>query len=66
MLSPNLLALLREYWLESRPEGWLFPGKAKRRCLSASVAPLCIDDTAQRIALPVPPQIFANRRHRGF
>jgi len=26
MLSPNLLALLRDYWCESRPEGWLFPG----------------------------------------
>jgi len=29
MLSPNLLALLREYWCEARPEGWLFPGKPK-------------------------------------
>ena len=34
MLSPNLLALLREYWLESRPEGWLFPGKPKINPLS--------------------------------
>jgi integrase len=25
MLSPGLLDLLREYWLEARPEGWLFP-----------------------------------------
>ena len=24
MLSPNLLAVLREYWLESRPEGGCF------------------------------------------
>jgi len=29
MLSPGLLDLLREYWKESRPEGWLFPGKPK-------------------------------------
>ena len=29
MLSPGLLDLLREYWLEARPEGWLFPGKPK-------------------------------------
>lgn len=29
MLSPSLLDLLREYWRESRPEGWLFPGKPK-------------------------------------
>ena len=25
MLSPGLLDLLRDYWLEARPEGWLFP-----------------------------------------
>jgi integrase/recombinase XerD len=26
MLSPGLLDLLRDYWRESRPDGWLFPG----------------------------------------
>lgn len=34
MLSPSLLDLLREYWRESRPEGWLFPGKPKITPLS--------------------------------
>jgi integrase len=29
MLSPRLLNVLRQYWRESRPEGWLFPGKPK-------------------------------------
>lgn len=29
MLSPALLGLLREYWREARPQGWLFPGKPK-------------------------------------
>ena len=29
MLSPGLLGLLRDWWLEARPEGWLFPGKPK-------------------------------------
>jgi len=29
MLSPDLRDLLREYWREARPEGWLFPGKPK-------------------------------------
>ena len=34
MLSPGLLALLRDYWREARPEGWLFPGKPKINPLS--------------------------------
>ena len=29
MLSPGLLELLRDYWREARPQGWLFPGKLK-------------------------------------
>ena len=29
MLSPGLLELLRAWWREARPEGWLFPGKPK-------------------------------------
>lgn len=27
-LSPSLLDLLRDYWREARPQGWLFPGKS--------------------------------------
>jgi len=34
MLSPGLLDLLRDYWREARPEGWLFPGKPKIMALS--------------------------------
>ncbi|MEK0164632.1 site-specific integrase [Phaeobacter sp. A36a-5a] len=34
MLSPGLLELLRDYWREARPEGWLFPGKPKINPLS--------------------------------
>ena len=34
MLSPSLLEVLRRYWRESRPEGWLFPGKPKISPLS--------------------------------
>jgi len=26
MLSPSLLVLLRDYWREAHPQGWLFPG----------------------------------------
>ncbi len=29
MLSPGLLELLRTWWREARPEGWLFPGKPR-------------------------------------
>jgi integrase/recombinase XerD len=35
MLSPSLLALLRDYWREARPHGWLFPGKSKINPLSS-------------------------------
>ncbi|KHQ49860.1 MULTISPECIES: tyrosine-type recombinase/integrase [Mameliella] len=34
MLSPGLLELLRDYWREARPEGWLFPGKPKINLIS--------------------------------
>lgn len=34
MLSPSLLALLRDWWREARPEGWLFPGKPKINSIS--------------------------------
>ena len=27
MLSPQLLELLREWWLQCRSQGWLFPGR---------------------------------------
>ncbi|MCY1647788.1 site-specific integrase [Caulobacter sp. SL161] len=27
MLSPDLLALLRDWWLSARPKGWVFPGR---------------------------------------
>jgi site-specific recombinase XerD len=29
MLSPDLRDLLRDYWREARPDGWLFLGKPK-------------------------------------
>jgi hypothetical protein len=31
MLSPALLQLLRHYWREARPEGWLFPARTVER-----------------------------------
>jgi integrase/recombinase XerD len=35
MLSPGLLNLLRDYWREARPEGWLFPGNPKINPISS-------------------------------
>ncbi|WP_299590344.1 site-specific integrase [uncultured Tateyamaria sp.] len=29
MLAPSLLELLRDYWREARPQGWLFPGQSR-------------------------------------
>jgi site-specific recombinase XerD len=34
MLSPSLLDLLRAYWREARPQGWLFPGQSRVEPLS--------------------------------
>jgi site-specific recombinase XerD len=36
MLSPRLLAVLREYWRAVRPTDWLFPGRSPDRPISAS------------------------------
>jgi site-specific recombinase XerD len=35
MLAPGLLKLLRDYWWEARPEGWLFPGNPKINAISS-------------------------------
>jgi len=37
MLSPRLLALLRDYWRAMRPRHWLFPGQSEDRHLDPSV-----------------------------
>ena len=34
MLSPRLLAVLREYWRSGRPSDWLFPGQGTERPVS--------------------------------
>jgi len=42
MLSPRLLAVLREYWKRERPSLWLFPGRAPGSAMApASVQQVC-------------------------
>ena len=44
MLSPKLLAILREYWREYRPSDWMFPGKDASDPISPnSVRQVCRD-----------------------
>jgi len=38
MLSPQLLELLRAWWLQARPQGWLFP--EEERCRGGGSMPL--------------------------
>ena len=43
MLSPRLLALLREYWKAVRPAEWLFPGGIPGHPITAkTVHPICV------------------------
>ena len=43
MLSPRLLALLREYWKVARPTEWLFPGGIPGRPITVgSVHRICV------------------------
>jgi integrase/recombinase XerD len=43
MLSPRLLAVLREYWKVAKPKHWLFPGQVPDRPLTAkSVWHACV------------------------
>ncbi|HMQ94101.1 MAG TPA: hypothetical protein PKA33_18840 [Amaricoccus sp.] len=60
MLSPGLLALLRDYWREARPEGWLFPGKPKINPISPRQLERLEDrpDLEERVDGP--------RRHRNW
>jgi len=51
MLSPDLLDLLRDYWREAQPAGWLFPGKPKINPVSSrqlGIRPLSSDQWRTR------------------
>jgi integrase/recombinase XerD len=45
MLSPKLLAMLREYWRRAHPGEWLFPGGK----LGQPISPLTVDFTCRQV-----------------
>lgn len=47
MLPPKLLGMLRDYWKQTRPEEWLFPGRYPGQPISA----LTIDRTCREVRL---------------
>jgi integrase/recombinase XerD len=47
MLPPKLLGMLRDYWKQTRPEEWLFPGRYPGQPVSA----LTIDRTCREVRL---------------
>lgn len=51
MLSPKLLALLREYWRAYRPQTWLFPGNDLNRHFHRRVLGSVCDTMARRAGL---------------
>ena len=64
MLSPALLQLLRDYWREARPAGWLFPGKPRINPLSPrqlNIRPLSSD--RRRMRRPDKVSSFNSAKH---
>ena len=66
MLSPALLDLLRDYWREARPEGWLFPGKPKimalsPRQLNRAFTSALLHGYGSSLNLPSPAQLVKRR-----
>jgi site-specific recombinase XerD len=50
-LTERLLAMLRSYWREYRPEGWLFPGVKPQTALTGGAVQRICQRTAQRAGL---------------
>jgi site-specific recombinase XerD len=50
-LSPKLLELLRSYWRQVRPRGWLFPGQPGNEPLSRDAVGQAVAHASQRAGL---------------
>ncbi len=76
MLSPGLLELLRDWWREARPEGWLFPGKPRinpisprqlNRAFTSAKHPLDgVDAPSRHLCAKVAVSKLATRRKRPW
>ena len=57
MLSPKLLEILRNWWRQTRPQLWLFPGQIPGRHISTDAVEHICQQTHQRchIAKPITP-----------
>jgi len=54
MLSPQLLELLREWWLAARPQAWLFPGRNPINPMSARQLVRAVHAAAQAAGIVSP------------
>jgi site-specific recombinase XerD len=52
MLSPKLLPLLRQYWQQSQPRPWLFPGHPRTRPMTTRAVSNICRDAGQAAHLP--------------
>jgi integrase/recombinase XerD len=66
MLSPKLLALLRDYWRRVRPLPGLFPGKLPDQPLTRDGASYAIHTAAQRAGLTKPLGPHSLRHYADF
>ena len=54
MLSPKLLAILRDWWRVSHPQHWLFPGKRPERPTSSRIVDRACREARRRSRLSKP------------
>lgn len=61
MLSPDLRDLLRDYWREARPEGWLFSGKPKINPVTSRQLGRTFNSAKHLVGIPKPATLHALR-----
>ena len=61
MLSPDLLDLLRDYWCEARPAGWLFPGKPNINPVSSRQLGRAFNSTKHLVGITRPATLHTLR-----